>query len=115
MNILVINALSALRGGGQTYLINFLNYLPKNNLKVLLIVNSNNKDMFMKYSSNEVKVHEAVWASKSIIHRTIWEYFKLPSFLLEENANVYYAPGGIMVTNVPEGIISATALRNMLP
>ena len=115
MKLLVINTLSALRGGGQTYIINFLNHLPTNDFKVLLIVNSKNKDIFEHYSSTQVKVYEAVWASKSIIHSTIWEYFKLPSFLLEQKADVYYAPGGIMMTNVPKNIISATALRNMLP
>jgi len=29
--------------------------------------------------------------------------------------DVYYAPGGVMVTKIPQGVVSATALRNMLP
>ncbi|HIP12509.1 MAG TPA: glycosyltransferase, partial [Arcobacter sp.] len=40
MKLLVINALSALRGGGQTYIINFLDHLPEGDFKVLLLVNS---------------------------------------------------------------------------
>jgi len=115
MKLLVINALSALRGGGQTYIINFLDHLPEGDFKVLLLVNSKNRDVFEKYSSDSIELHEAVWASKSIIHRTLWERFALPSFLSEHQATVYYAPGGVMTTKVPNGVISATALRNMLP
>jgi glycosyltransferase involved in cell wall biosynthesis len=115
MKILVINALSALRGGGQTYLINFLEHIPPGNFKILLLVNSKNKNIFTKYSSDRIKLYEAIWASKSIIHRTIWERFHLPSLLIKNNATVYYAPGGTMITTMPKGIKSATALRNMLP
>lgn len=115
MKLLVINALSALLGGGQTYLINFLEHLPEGDFKILLLVNSKNKDIFEKYSSDRVKLYEAVWASKSIIHRTLWERFTLPSFLTEYKVDVYYAPGGTMTTKMPKGVTSATALRNMLP
>lgn len=115
MKLLLINALSALRGGGQTYLINFLDNLPEDDFKVLLLVNSKNKDVFERYSSDRIKLYETVWASKSIIHRTLWERYTLPSFLTKEKANVYYAPGGIMTTKMPEGVTSATALQNMLP
>lgn len=115
MKILVINALSALRGGGQTYLINFLEHLPEGDFKILMLVNTKNREVFEKYSSDRVGLYEAVWASKSIIHRTLWERFALPSFLKKQKADVYYAPGGVMTTKVPKGITSATALRNMLP
>jgi len=115
VKLLVINALSALRGGGQTYIMNFLDHLPVGDFKVLLLVNSKNRDVFEKYSSDRVELHEATWASKSIIHRSLWERFTLPSFLREQKATVYYAPGGIMTTKMPQGIVSATALRNMLP
>lgn len=115
MKIIIINALSALRGGGQTYLTNLLSHVNNNDCRILLLVNSNNRELFEKYISESVKIYEVIWGSKSIIHRTLWEYFILPSFLTKQKADVYYAPGGIMITNVPKGIISATALRNMLP
>lgn len=115
MKFIVINAISALRGGGQTYLINFLEHLPKGDFKILLLVNSKNRDVFEKYVSDRIELHEAVWASKSIIHRSLWERFTLPSFLTKQKADVYYAPGGVMTTKMPKGVVSATALRNMLP
>lgn len=115
MKLLVINALSALRGGGQTYIINFLVHLPEGDFKVLLLVNTKNRDIFEKYTSEKIALHEAAWASKSIIHRTLWERFILPKFLLEQKATVYYAPGGTMTTKMPKSVTSATALRNMLP
>ena len=115
MKLLAINTLSALRGGGQTYIINFLTHLPKEEFKILLIVNSQNIDIFEKYTSEKTKLYEAVWASKSILHRIFWEQFILPSFLTNYKVDVYYAPGGIMITQMPMGTISVTALRNMLP
>jgi glycosyltransferase involved in cell wall biosynthesis len=115
MKLFAINALSALRGGGQTYLINFLDHLPEGDFELLLLVNSKNSDVFKKYVSDRVRLHEVIWASKSIIHRTFWECFGLPSFLKKYKADIYYAPGGVMTTKMPEEVISATALRNMLP
>jgi glycosyltransferase involved in cell wall biosynthesis len=115
MKTIVINALSALRGGGQTYLINLLSYLPDGDFKVLLLVNSQNKQLFSQYGSDRIEFFEAVWASKSILHRTLWERFALPGKLRAWQADVYYAPGGVMITRPPKGCLSATALRNMLP
>ena len=40
MKLIVVNALSALRGGGQTYLKNFFEHLPKGNYKIILLANS---------------------------------------------------------------------------
>jgi glycosyltransferase involved in cell wall biosynthesis len=115
MRVLVINTLSALRGGGQTYLINILQHFPKSTCKVLLIVNSMNRAVFEKYASEFIEIHEAEWASKSIIHRILWEFFALPVFLKKYKVNVYYAPGGVIGTRTPKGVIGVTALRNMLP
>ena len=115
MKLIVINALSALRGGGQTYLINFIENLPHNQAKLVIITNSANHDVFRKYNSPTIKVIEIKAASKNIILRCIWEIFYLPLFLKKNGADVYYAPGGIMLTKMPKGVTSATALRNMLP
>lgn len=113
--IIVVSALSALRGGGQTYLINLLEHLPNGDYKILLIVNSNNKNVFEKYKSEKISIYEASFASKTIFHRIFWEQFSLPNFLIEQKADIYFAPGGIMTTKVSKSITTVTALRNMLP
>ena len=113
--IIVVSALSALRGGGQTYLINLLEHLPNGDYKILLIVNSNNKNVFEKYKSEKISIYEASFASKTIFHRIFWEQFSLPNFLIKQKADIYFAPGGTMTTKVSKSITTATALRNMLP
>lgn len=115
MKLIVINALSALRGGGQTYLINILGHFTKSNFKVLLVVNSKNKSIFDKYACDFIDIYEAKWASKNIIYRSLWENFALSFFLKKHKADVYYAPGGVMMTKMPKDVIAVTALRNMLP
>jgi hypothetical protein len=86
MKLIVLNAISALRGGGQTYIINLLNHLPEHDFKNLLLVNSHNKIVFEKYTSDRVEFYEAVWASKSIIHRILWAIYALPIFLAKQKS-----------------------------
>ncbi|OLQ87302.1 hypothetical protein BIY21_17240 [Vibrio ponticus] len=114
MKTIVINALSALRGGGQTYILNFIQHSPKN-YKIVLLVSKLNVDCFINYESDLVEIHVLKQASKSIIHRTLWELFFLPRYLKDKCADVYYSPGGIMLSVIPKEVCSVTALRNMLP
>jgi len=115
MKILVINGISARRGGGQTNLINLMNYLPEYECKVIFILNSENVNIFDKYKSNQIDTYEAKFASKSIFHRIYWEKFILPKKLKEWNADIYYAPGGTMTVQVPDNCEAITTLQNMLP
>lgn len=115
MKILIINGISARRGGGQTNLINLMNYLPEYKCKVIFILNSSNVKLFDKYKSDQITTYEAVNASKSILHRIVWEKFILPKKLKEWNADIYYAPGGTMTINVSKNCTAITTLQNMLP
>ncbi len=115
MKILIINGISALRGGGQTNLINLFEFLPNYPCKVIFILNSANFALFSKFESKKTTLFEAKFASKSIIHRMFWEKFILPLKLCEWQADIYYAPGGVMVTKVPAKCRSVTTLQNMLP
>lgn len=115
MRLIVINAISALRGGGQTYLLNLLAHVSTTDVNILVLTNTKNKPIFVDYQSPYIQIFEATWASRSIIHRLIWEVFSLPFKLKAWKANVYYAPGGTMLTITPSGCYSATALQNMLP
>jgi glycosyltransferase involved in cell wall biosynthesis len=114
---IVINALSALRGGGQTYLINLLNEFTSLNLdcELIIITNKQNTNIFEKHRTKKVQIIESDLASKNIIFRVLWELFYLPIFLKKNKVDSYYSPGGIMVSPMPNGCTSYTALRNMLP
>lgn len=112
---IIINALSAMRGGGQTYIINILKNINTSDLNIILIVNKYNKVNFAYLESNNINIYEAKKASKNILFRIIWELLYLPEFLKANKADIYFAPGGIMITKMPKGIKSVTMLRNILP
>ncbi|EOA6595915.1 TPA: glycosyltransferase [Vibrio vulnificus] len=114
---IVINALSALRGGGQTYIINLLKELDNIGFdrNVILLVNKKNKKIFLPFISKNVSFYDCNFASYNIFFRVIWEIFYLPYLLLIFEATSYYAPGGIMITKTATACKSYTALRNMLP
>jgi glycosyltransferase involved in cell wall biosynthesis len=111
----VINCLSALSGGGQTNIINLLNYFPKNGYKFILIANSKNIELLSNYKSFNIEIVESKFASKNIISRLLWEKFILPFKLKKWFCSIYYSPGGSLITNVPQGIVGITTLQNMLP
>ena len=110
-----INALSAQGGGGQTYLINLLNVLITSDQAIMLIVCESNYSIFSRFKSEKISIHVESFASKTVIHRVLWELLVLPKFLRDNKISKYYAPGGIMISYMPKGISSITALRNSLP
>ena len=110
-----INGFSAQGGGGQTYLINLLKELVASDQAILLIVCENNYSVFSRFASGNIVIHVESFASKSIFHRVVWELLVLPKFLIENRISKYYAPGGIMISRMPKGVSSITALRNSLP
>src|SRR5690554_2442600 len=97
---MVINALSALRGGGQTYLLNLLGSISSSNKKmqIKIIVNTENLELFKQFESEQIDIFEAKFASRNIIFRVLWEFFVLPFWLAINKSKQYYAPGGIMVS-----------------
>ena len=114
MRNVVINVLSALSGGGQTNILNLVQYFPKD-CNVTLIVNTKNKKLFSNYKSANTKIIESKFASKNLLFRLIWEKFFLPLKLKKWSCHIYYSPGGTMLTKVPKKCIGITTLQNMLP
>jgi glycosyltransferase involved in cell wall biosynthesis len=109
---IVINALSARLGGGQTYLKNLLAHLPAQpDLEIVV------------YAPNSIRLPEdprirrgdTIWPTDNPLIRTLWEKFMLPRILFVEKANILFCPGGIVVTNVPSGCKVVTMFRNMIP
>ena len=115
MKTIVINGISALLGGGQTNLVNLMRYFVSYDCKVIFLLNSHNMHFFSRYQSDQITLVEEHFASRSILHRLSWEKFFLPKKLQEWDADIYYAPGGTMITDMPNACKSITTLQNMLP
>jgi glycosyltransferase involved in cell wall biosynthesis len=111
---LVINALSALAGGGQTYLYQLLKHKDqKYPIHIRLLVNPKHKDRFP--SSLDVKIILCKWASKSIIHRSLWEKFMLPKLIRDWKADLLFCPGGVLNVRKSKSYKSIVMFQNMLP
>lgn len=109
---IVINALSARWGGGQSYLLNMLKYLREyESIKIYLITNSAE---LTDETFEGVKIIRPNLYLNNIIFRTIWERYRLPGLLKELNADVLFCPGGTVNTKPPGKCKVVTIFRNML-
>ncbi len=112
MNV-VINALSALQGGGQIYLINLLKYVKCfPSIKVYILAPTKFADIY-KFPGVEIIVCKT--ASKSVIHRILWEKWILPNLLIKLKAQIFFCPGGILNFTPHKGCNSVVSFQNMLP
>ncbi|QLE10450.1 glycosyltransferase family 4 protein [Pseudoalteromonas shioyasakiensis] len=108
--MIFINALSAKLGGGKTYIINLLRYLPNN---VLIYICC--PDRFMLPDDPRVIYLESNFANKSLLHRAFWEIFSLPFVLKNLKVELLFVPGGMDFTLSTFAIPKVTMFRNMLP
>src|SRR5450830_1428514 len=109
---IVINALSARIGGGQTYLNQLLRRLPDiDDLEILIYA----------AKSLDIPDHPAITrlesglSSENPILRTLWEKYVLPRKLRELNPDIFFCPGGVMATRAPRQCRTVTMFRNMVP
>jgi glycosyltransferase involved in cell wall biosynthesis len=111
--MILINALSAHRGGGQVYLQHLLDEIPEAMTdKVIILAHKKNVHLFHKYS---IKIIVSKFASKSIYHRSIFEKFFLKQFLLKENVTVYFSVASILPSWKHEKIKFVCVFQNQLP
>lgn len=111
MNI-VINALSAKLGGGQTYLKQLLKRLPENrDLTILLYA----PDSLSLPTDGRIRRGRTSWPTNNPILRAIWERFALPRILRRERADILFCPGGVVATQAPPSCKTVTMFRNMIP
>lgn len=111
--IIVINALSARRGGGQTYVKNLLenSHFLKEEHKIYLLAPSS-----LKFPDSSVITKiETKWPLNNPFIRSFWEKCIFPLILKRLKADLLFCPGGVVNTNVPEGCKVATMFRNMTP
>lgn len=109
-----INAISARRGGGQTYLINLLKFIPAeyNNIEIFLLA-PDSLELVTDYP-NLTRVH-VKWPIENPFLRAIWEKFFLPTMLRQKDINILFCPGGVIGTKPPSGCKTITMFRNMIP
>lgn len=109
---IIINALSARLGGGQTYLKNLLAYLPEQaDLDILVYAPAS------LHLPEDLRIRRATtsWPTENPLLRAVWEKIALPRILRKEKAQILFCPGGILASAVPAGCKTVTMFRNMMP
>jgi glycosyltransferase involved in cell wall biosynthesis len=112
LNIL-INAISARLGGGQTYIRQLLERQPEQDeLAVYLLAPP---DLVISESKNLIRLDAPTTILKSLWRRTLWEKYKLPKLLKQLQINVLFCPGGSLNGKLPKFCKSVVTFQNMLP
>src|SRR5687767_11569515 len=109
----LINAFSARKGGGQTYLLNLLESLPALNDSEIFVLAPASVQLTVTHPN--VKVIHINWPVDNPLLRAIWEKFALPRLLRRLGVNILFCPGGVVWTTVPRGCRTVTMFRNMIP
>lgn len=109
---IVINALSARQGGGQTYLKNLLAHLPEQEDLELLVYAP---ESLRLPEERRIRRCSTSWPTENPLLRTVWERLVLPTILRREHADVLFCPGGVVATQAPAGCKTVTMFRNMMP
>lgn len=109
---IVINAFSARRGGGQTYLLNLLQHLDGcTGMSVIVLV----PDTLKLPEHPLITRMNVKWPTDNPLLRTLWEKYMLPTMLGKMKADLLFCPGGLINTRVPQDCKTVTMFRNMIP
>jgi glycosyltransferase involved in cell wall biosynthesis len=111
--IILLNALSARQGGGQTYVINLLESLPEQYAAEIFVLAPNS--LSLPLGKKNLKKISVNWPVENPFVRAIWERLCLSPLLKRLNADVLFCPGGIIGSRVPPGCKTVTMFRNMIP
>ena len=111
-NRVLINALSARDGGGQTYLINIIKYYERNDLELFLLLS---KDSKLDISHRNLKLVRINFPVENPITRAFWEIFLLPFLLVKLKITILFCPGGVVPRLLFHSCKIVTMFRNMLP
>jgi glycosyltransferase involved in cell wall biosynthesis len=109
----LVNALSARLGGGQTYVMNLVRFLPEGVPVEIFIVAPDSLNL--PVNRKNIKRIAVRWPVGNPIMRAVWERLCLPKLARQIKADVFYAPGGLIGASMPNGCKNVTMFRNMLP
>ena len=110
---IVMNALSARLGGGQTYVLNLLESLPEQLDAEIFILAPDS--LSLPLGRENVTKIQVKWPLENPFTRAIWEWLYLPKLLKRLDADVLFCPGGIIGAHVPKGCKTVTLFQNMIP
>lgn len=109
---LVINAMSARRGGGQTYLVNLLKHLDDFSGTQILILAPDSLSLPDDPRVSKISLN---FNSDNPFSRSLWEHFIAPRLLKKMGADIFFCPGGLVNTPKIIGCKTVTMFRNMIP
>lgn len=109
----LIDALSARRGGGQTYLLNLLTRLPAGEPARIYVLGR--AELEAELASDRVQILQPRWPMHNGLLLTIWKKLFLRRCAEKLGASLVFFPGGIIGAAIPAGARSATMFRNVIP
>lgn len=110
---ILINAFSARQGGGQTYLINLLQFIPDGfPHEIFLLAPAALRLPVSHPSVTRIAVGAPV---ENPLFRALWERVRLPALIRELRADLLFCPGGVIGAAPPEGCRTVTMFRNLIP
>ena len=111
---IVINALSAKRGGGKTYIENFISNIDhQKNPKISLLIC---KDHGLNIDPRLITViyFKKIFRNPFLLY--LWEILFLKKYLIQIGAEIYFVPGGLISNSLRNlDIKKVTMFRNMIP
>ena len=110
--MIFINALSSLRGGGQTYLLHLLKRIPEHLYgKVIVLAHQKNQHIFSPYK-DQIQILVSDIASRSIFHRVFFEIFFLEQILIENKVKIFFSVSGLVPKWKLKGIRLVSVFQN---
>ncbi len=109
----LLNALSARRGGGQTYVVNVLRFLPEEASAEVFVLAPHS--LPLPTDRRNIKKVPVNWPVENPFVRAAWEKVYLPKLVRALKAEVLFCPGGIIGASLPPGCKGVTMFRNMVP
>lgn len=113
MSVVLIDALSARRGGGQTYLRNLLARLPAGEPAQIYVLAR--PELEAELTRHRVRVVQPRWPMHNGLLLSIWKKLFLRGYAEKLGASLVFFPGGIVGAAIPPGARSATMFRNVIP
>jgi glycosyltransferase involved in cell wall biosynthesis len=113
MTAILIDALSARQGGGQTYLLQLLARLPTGDPDRVYLLAP--ESLARQVEGGRVQAIRPRWPLANPFLRAVWERLFLRRLAARLHVHTVFFPGGVVSATVPPGCRVVTMFRNMIP